>query len=78
MNELLNKAITWFDMMGIITATRNNKLYVLKAGIEANEGLAPQGQGILTYLMAELRKDCGSNKYYWAELGEEWLVLDVM
>jgi hypothetical protein len=78
MNELLNKAITWFDLLGIITATRNNKLYVLRSSIEAADGLQPKGTSILMYLLAELRKDCGTNKYYWAEIGEEWLQVDTM
>ena len=79
MNELLNKAVSWFNMMGIITVSRNNRLYVQKAGIEAMEGLQPANMGMLTYVLTELRKDCGTNKYYyWAELGEEWIQLDTM
>ena len=58
--------------------TRNDRLYIQKASLETIADLAPQGSGIMLFILKELRTYAGTNKYYWAEIGEEWLMLDTM
>ena len=74
MNNLLHKAYYWFQELEI-RVERNNSDTLLVNKKDINTFGFGSTELISDYIIRELRKSMGTNKFYWEGSDDNWLCL---